>query len=771
MSEDKDDFKSIKVYRFNNTTESWHEFALKFRVIADYRGYDDIISGKEIAPSEKENLEIIDEDDELTKKSKKAKQSARMANRKGFRDLVMATDGISLNIVQNSTSDKLSKGDLKKAWGRLERRWNPKTREDKVLLYTKVLNYKLENVKQRLMDWLAFMEKKRRKNLRKTNDGNNTEEKKRLGIDIQMIGARKEELGRTRSQTKEMMSPRNESMERAELTMEDWIQETCFISAVTSGPTEPKTFQEAWHSPIEEERNKWQAAIRKEIRSMINRGVWRKIDKMKIPENRRLIGNKWVFKIKRDGTYRARLVALGYSQIPGVDFTDNFAPVAHDVSFRIALARMMVEKLDSLVMDFETAFLYGDIEEEIFMKSPIGMEEIDPGSSPEDCYQLKKGIYGLCQAARQFWKKFVETIKKEPFGFTVSLADPCMLFKENNLGICIIIMYVDDMLVIGKKEQIQEFATMIQKEFSVKIQHNLADYLGCEFHMNKERTKDWLGQPSIIKSLEQKFGEKAMKARLSLTPGTPRFIARRLENEKDKVNAQDHETYRSGVGTLLYLTKHSRPDISNPVRELSKTMDAPAPAHLEEMYKLIRFVLETKDHGLKFKLMKSMRKWVLKALSDSDFASDKETRISIFGYVIYFCGIPIAWRSKGMKSVVLLTTEAEYMALSEVVKELKFIVQLLQTMNITVELPITVYVDNVGAIWLSNNRNTGDRTKHIDIRTAFVKEYQEDGKIIIKFVKSEENDADIFMKNTSSIIYQKHQEKLVWDKKEVNDDQ
>ena len=189
---------------------------------------------------------------------------------------------------------------------------------------------------------------------------------------------------------------------------------------------------------------------------------------------------------------------------------------------------------------------------------------------------------------------------------------------------------------------------------------------------------------------------------------TPRFIARRLENEEDKVNAQDHETYRSGVGTLLYLTKHSRPDISNPVRELSKTMDAPAPANLKEMYKLIRFVLETKDHGLKFKLMKSIRKWVLKALSDSDFASDKETRISIFGYVIYFCGIPIAWRSKGMKSVVLSTTEAEYMALSEVVKELKFIVQLLQTMNITVELPITVYVDNVGAIWLSNNRNTGD---------------------------------------------------------------
>ena len=603
-----------------------------------------------------------------------------------------------------------------------------------------------------------------------SGDGNNTMEQKKLGTDIDMIGARKEELGRTRSQTKEMMSPKNESMERAELTMEDWIQETCLISAVTSGPTEPKTFQEAWHSSVEKERDYWQAAIRKEIRSMINRGVWRKIDRAKIPENRRLIGNKWVFKIKRDGTYRARLVALGYSQIPGIDNTDNFAPVVHHVSFRIALAIMRVAKLDSLVMDVESAFLYGDIEEEIFMKSPVGMEEIDPGSSPEDCYQLKKGIYGLCQAARQFWRTFVDTIKKEPFGFTVSPADPCMLFKENNLGICIIIMYVDDMLIIGKKEQIQEFATKIQKEFSVKIQHNLADYLGCEFHMNKEKTKGWLRQPSIIKSLEQKFGERAMKERLSLTPETPRFTARRLENQEDKVNTEEHEIYRSLVGTLLYLTKHSRPDICNQVRELSNTMDAPAPVHLKEMYKLIRFVLSTKDFGLKFKLIKSIRKWVLKALSDSDFASNKETRISVYGYVIYFCGIPIAWRSKGMKSVVLSTTEAEYMALSEVVKELKFIVQLLQTMNIAEELPITVHVDNVGAIWLSNNRNTGDRSKHIDIRTSYVKEYQEDGKIIIKFVKSEDNEADIFTKNTTNIIFQKHQEKLVWDKKKVNEE-
>ena len=130
----------------------------------------------------------------------------------------------------------------------------------------------------------------------------------------------------------------------------------------------------------------------------------------------------------------------------------------------------------------------------------------------------------------QVWKKFVDTIKKESSGFQVSHTDHCMLFKENELGICIIIMYAYDMLIIGKREQTQDFAPKIQNEFSVKIQHYLTDYLGCGFHMNKEKTRGWLGQPSIIKSLEQKFGERAMTERLSLTPGTPRFTVRRLEN-------------------------------------------------------------------------------------------------------------------------------------------------------------------------------------------------------------------------------------------------
>ena len=155
MSEEKDDLKSIKVYKFNNTKENWHEFALKFRVIADYRDYWGIIDGSVVPPNELAIITVTAEDTGEALKGKKEK-----LNKMGYRDLVMSTVGISLNIVENTVSKELTKGDLKKAWERLEKRWNLKAREDKVEVNTKFLNYKLENTRQRPMDWITFMEKK-----------------------------------------------------------------------------------------------------------------------------------------------------------------------------------------------------------------------------------------------------------------------------------------------------------------------------------------------------------------------------------------------------------------------------------------------------------------------------------------------------------------------------------------------------------------------------------------------------------------------------------
>ena len=120
ISEEKDDLKSIKVYKFNNTKENWHEFALKFRVIADSRGYYGVIDGTMTPPDEQEAITVTTEDKGDALNAKKAKLKARAANKMGYRDLVMSTEGNSLNIVENAISEELTKGDLKKAWERLE---------------------------------------------------------------------------------------------------------------------------------------------------------------------------------------------------------------------------------------------------------------------------------------------------------------------------------------------------------------------------------------------------------------------------------------------------------------------------------------------------------------------------------------------------------------------------------------------------------------------------------------------------------------------------
>ena len=143
--------------------------------------------------------------------------------------------------------------------------------------------------------------------------------------------------------------------------------------------------------------------------------------------------------------YHARLVAKGFSQIPGMDFTDSYSPVVYDVTFRVVVARMLIHNLKGKVVDIDNAFLNGDLEHEIYVKIPEGYDEvINKDVDKEDCLILQKAIYGLVQVARQFWKKIVD--KMQEAGFQLSEADPCMLYKEDERGLCIIIIYIDDML-------------------------------------------------------------------------------------------------------------------------------------------------------------------------------------------------------------------------------------------------------------------------------------------------------------------------------------
>jgi len=183
---------------------------------------------------------------------------------------------------------------------------------------------------------------------------------------------------------------------------------------------------------------------------------------------------------------------------------------------------------------------------------------------------------------------------------------------------------------------------------------------------------------------------------------------------------------------LLFLVKHTRPDIANAVRELSKALDCLSPAAYKEMLRVVKFALDTRNLGIKVApILLINDEWIVVAFSDSDFGGDKEIRISVAGFIVYFMGVPISWKSKGQKTVALSSSEAEYVALPEAAKEIKFVYQVLISMDFKVKLPIIVHVDNLGTILMSENVSVSQRTKHVDIRYRFVQEFVLDGFIKI----------------------------------------
>ena len=374
--------------------------------------------------------------------------------------------------------------------------------------------------------------------------------------------------------------------------------------------------------------------------------VWRKIDRSLMPNGRRCVKCRWVFDIKRDGTFRARLVACGYSQVPGIDFTEVYSPLKNDVTFRVLLVMVLIYNYDCNLIDVVTAFLHGELLEEIYIECPSGLEH-----TTNEILLLQKSIYGLVQSARQFFKKLVTVLKS--IGFVQNIADPCLLCRKTKTGYIAMVVHVDDCFTIGNKQEIENMVQELKaKRFELKVERNVTDYLGCELRFNKERSKIWLGQPSIIKKIEKTFQEVLKSTNKYKTPGTPNFNVLRPQNENDRISVKEQKLYQSGVGSLLYLTTHSRPDISNAVRELSKSMDHATEGAMKELLRVINFVISTKEYGLKIEPINSKEKiWNIVVYSDSDWAGDKDTTHSVSGYIMYMMRVPILWKSKEQRTV------------------------------------------------------------------------------------------------------------------------
>jgi hypothetical protein len=267
-----------------------------------------------------------------------------------------------------------------------------------------------------------------------------------------------------------------------------------------------------------------------------------------------------------------------------------------------------------------------------------------------------------------------------------------------------VVVYFDDCYVIGSDLNLKLFISNIQKEFQIKIQENPTDYLSCDICLNMEKGFGWIGQPHLIKRSEKSFGSLVSQSNIRYaTPGTPSQTIVSPQTEEEQLDPERQMKYQLAVGTLLQFVKHSCPDIANPVHELSKCMDKPTEAGYKEMLRVVKFVLDTRNFGLFLRptSLDQDASWSLAVYSDSNWAGDSENRIS--GFIIFLLGCPVVWKSKQQQSVTQSSSEAEYVALLEAAKELKFIAQTLESIRIKVKYLTTVFVDNVGAIFILEN--------------------------------------------------------------------
>lgn len=513
---------------------------------------------------------------------------------------------------------------------------------------------------------------------------------------------------------------------------------------------EPTTYEQAITCP---RRLRWLASIAEEFNAMDTRVAWEEVDR-ELARGRRLVTCRWVFKVKSCGRYRARLVAKGFSQVPGIDFTESYGPVVTDIGLRILITIVVrVPHYVARQMDVDTAFLYGDLCEEIFMELPPGYTPAAPGR----CLRLKKCIYGLIQASREWYKKFINFLKHE-LHFTQS-ADPCILYRTDETGTCYLCVYINDTLLIGDLAAVNKAGQEIANRFSVKLQDTVTENLGCEFFRTKETDNLWIGQPRLISSLAQILKEEGHTARKTSLPAIPWQILPQATKASELLSADLHRLYQRIVGKLLYLTTKTRPDIANAVRDLTKHLDAPMEEHLKAARRLVSFVTSTHDQFLA--ITPEPVDTYVEAYCDSDFAGDPDTRRSVTGFVIFFCGVAVAWRSKAQKLVTLSSSEAEYVALTDCIKDIIFVRNLLQSIQWKIQGPIVVHVDNIGAIFIANNFSAEGRTKHIDTHLNFIRDLIEHEIVTIKYVRSHDNVADIFTKNVDGATFDRHKTRFV----------
>ena len=468
----------------------------------------------------------------------------------------------------------------------------------------------------------------------------------------------------------------------------------------------------------------WIKAMRDEIQNFYDNEIMTFIKHL--PKGVKPTSTKWVYTIKKDSNgnivkFKARLVARGFTQRKGTDYELTYSPTLSIDSLKLLIAIASKFNWNIMQLDIKAAYLNAPLDKKIYIPVPPGDKNFGKGY-----WLLNKALYGLKQSGRQWNIHFTNFLKNNKF--TQLLSEPCIFKKmAGKKVVCIIGVYVDDLLITGKDYHIHNIIKKIKKTFRISNCGKANYILGIK--IEKQKFNYSISQTQLINEILQKFN--ITNIRKSKTPCS----GENKLNKKDNTPF-DKTTYKSAVGSLIYLSRCTRPDISFAVGMVARHSENPTMEDWKKVMIIMKYLNYTKDYKITYK-----GKGEIVAYTDSDFAGDPKDRKSTSGFIILMNNDPICWQSKEQTVVATSTAEAEYIATAECTKKVLWLRNLLQEL-FKINKPIKIYTDNLASKITIENGELNNKLKHIEIKFYFNKDNIKNNKINLEYISTEKMLAD-----------------------------
>ena len=434
-------------------------------------------------------------------------------------------------------------------------------------------------------------------------------------------------------------------------------------------------------------------------------------------------------------------MAKGYSQTYGVDYEETYAPVVRYSSLRMVLALTAHYDLELHHMDVKSAYLNGDLEEEIYMEQPEGAPIIK-GKEDWVC-RLHKSLYGLKQAGRTWHTKIDEAFQRR--GLVPLASDPCVYIKRTESSYIIIALYVDDLVLAASTlSELQALKTNLTAEFDMEDLGEASFVLGIEIVRDRASRTITITQTAYTKALVDRHITDPQHKQHTPMESSARHVK---AAHGQQATTQSIRAYQSAVGSIMFAMLCTRPDIAFSVAILSKFAQNPTLTHEAGVQRVLRYLHGSSSRGITYTgTVPTSEEPRLTGYCDSDWAADRDDRKSVTGYVFLLCGGAISWSSKKQKTPALSTVEAEYMAASAAAKEALWWRTQMRGLGYNTTHATVLYSDSQGGISLSKNPDHHANSKHIALRHHFIRHHVGKRNIRLEYIKSTAMAADVLTK-------------------------